>query len=516
MKSIFQYALTTVILPLTAVNADPPNAAEPNADGQSSKPPNIVLIYADDVGYGDVGCYGAKTIPTPNIDRLAAAGLRFTSGYCTSATCTPSRYSLLTGEYAWRTPGTGIAPPNGAALIKPGTPTLPSTLRSAGYRTGIVGKWHLGLGEPPKPDWSGEIKPGPLEIGFDECFIMPTTNDRVPCVYVRGHRIVGLDASDPVDVSMGNPDGQPTGKTERASLKMDWSHGHNDSIVNGISRIGFMVGGRAARWTDETSAEVFVDEARAFVGQRDQRPFFLLFASHQIHVPRAPSARFVGATAHGPRGDVMVELDWCVEQLVEALERAGALDNTVLIFTSDNGPVLDDGYRDDAVERVGDHRPAGPFRGGKYSRFEGGTRVPWIMHWPAEIKPGVSDAQVSQVDLFASLATLAGVSDLPEGIANDSIDLTAALTGASPRGRDHVIEHSGLKQSLAIRRGDWKYIEPAKGAALLGNTNTETGNRPHPQLYDLKNDPGERHNLAKRYPDRVKELSQRLEAVRSE
>lgn len=476
--------------------------------------PNIVIVYADDVGYGDVGCYGAETIPTPNIDRLAERGLRFTSGYCTSATCTPSRYSLLTGEYAWRTPGTGIAPPNGAALIRPGTPTLPSMLQRAGYRTGIVGKWHLGLGAPPKPDWSGVIKPGPLEVGFASSFILPTTNDRVPCVYVRGHRVVGLDPEDPVDVFDANPDGQPTGKSERRSLKMNWSHGHNDSIVNGISRIGFMTGGHAARWTDETTADVFVEEARRFLRDEDERPFFLFFSSHEIHVPRAPNERFVGKTPHGARGDAMVELDWCVGELTAELERRGVLDDTLVLFTSDNGPVLDDGYYDGSVKLRGDHRPAGPFRGGKYSRFEGGTRVPWIVHWPAEVAAGESDALVSQVDLYASLASIAGSPAPPEGVASDSVDLSAALRGQDQKGRELVVQHSGLRSRLALRRGDWKYIEPAEGAAILRNTNTETANLPGPQLYNLRDDPGERTNLADGRPELVDELAALLEQQR--
>lgn len=485
------------------------------ASGDAASPPNIVLIYADDIGYGDVGCYGAKTIPTPNLDRLASNGLRLTSGYCTSATCTPSRYSLLVGEYAWRTPGTGIAPPNGSALIKPGTATLPEMLRSAGYRTGVVGKWHLGLGAPPKPDWSGAIKPGPLEIGFDSSFILPTTNDRVPCVYVRGHRVVGLDSADPLDVFESNPDGQPTGKSERARLKMDWSHGHNDSIVNGISRIGFLSGGAAARWADEDVSQAFVREAKGFLASTDPRPFFLFFASQAIHVPRAPAARFVGATPHGPRGDSVAELDWVVGEVTHELQRLGKLEDTVVMFTSDNGPVLDDGYKDQAVERLGDHRPTGPFRGGKYSRFEGGTRVPWIVHWPARVEPGVSDALVSQVDLFASLAAIAGSPAPPSGVATDSIDMSRAMTGDDPKGREYVVQHSGLQDTLAVRRGDWKYIEPGNAPAINRETNSETGNLPKPQLYNLADDAGERTNLAGSHPDLVRELSNILQLERN-
>lgn len=481
---------------------------------RAESPPNIVIVYGDDVGYGDLGCYGAETIPTPHLDRLAEGGLRFTSGYCTSATCTPSRYSLMVGEYAWRTPGTGIAPPNGAALIESDTPTLPAALRSLGYRTGVVGKWHLGLGEPPKPDWSGEIKPGPLEIGFETSFILPTTNDRVPCVFVRGRRVVGLDPADPLDVFEKNPDAQPTGKTHRDRLKLNWSHGHNDSIVNGISRIGFMSGGSGARWADENLAEVFVREAEAFLSKPDPRPFFLFYSAHNIHVPRAPNRQFVGATPHGPRGDAMVELDWSVGRLVSELTRLGEIQNTIVIFTSDNGPVLDDGYQDQAVERLGDHRPAGPLRGGKYSRFEGGTRVPWIVSWPAKVAPGVSDALISQVDLYASLTALAGAKVPIEAAARDSRDLSAVLLGNDPRGRDYVVQHSGLQGSLALRRGDWKYIEPSGGAAVLAETGAETGNLHTTQLYNLTEDAGERTNLATIHPEIVREMSALLDRER--
>ena len=476
-------------------------------------PPNIVLIYGDDVGYGDVGCYGAKTIPTPNIDRLAENGLRFTSGYCTSATCTPSRYSMLTGEYAWRKKGTGIAPPNGTALIKPGTVTMATLLNEAGYTTAVVGKWHLGLGQEPKPDWSGEIKPGPLEIGFDYCFLLPTTNDRVPCVYLENHRIVGHDAADPVDVFDKKPDDQPTGKSHREELKMDWSHGHNDSIVNGISRIGFMVGGHDIRWVDEDMADVFVSKAQEFIEKNADQPFFLFLSSQDIHVPRAPNERFVGTTPHGPRGDAMVEFDATVGAIMQSLEKAGVADNTLVIVTSDNGSVLDDGYKDDAVKKLGQHKPAGPFRGGKYSNFEGGTRVPLVAYWPGHIEPGVSDAFLSQVDFPATFSRLAGFEgEFPAGSIADSLDMTDCLLGKSREGREYLIEHAG---SLSIRVGPWKYIAPSNNWKINENTGTELGNSVNPQLYNLEEDPGETKNLAKVKPAKTSELRELLESVRS-
>ncbi|TWU20760.1 sulfatase family protein [Bythopirellula polymerisocia] len=474
--------------------------------------PNIVLIYGDDIGYGDLGCYGATGIPTPNIDQLAAEGLRFSSAYCTSATCTPSRYSLLTGEYAWRREGTGIAPPNSPALIESGRTTLASILKKSGYSTGIVGKWHLGLGKPPKPDWSGLIKPGPLEIGFDYCFLMPTTNDRVPCVYVENHQIVGLDPKDPVDVFMKNPDGQPSGQTHREVLKMDWSHGHYDSIVNGISRIGFMVGGHDARWVDEDMSDVFISKAKEFIDQNSDQRFFLYFSSQSIHVPRAPNSRFVGSTHHGPRGDAVVEFDSCVGEIVDTLRDHGILDNTLLLITSDNGPVLDDGYQDQAEEKLGAHKPAGPFRGGKYSNFEGGTRVPLIVSWPGRLQPGVSDALISQIDFAATLKTIANSNmEIGSSAIPDSLDLSKVLLGVTSSGRDYVVEHAG---SLSIRKGDWKYIEPSSGPAMNLDTNTELGNSQKPQLYNLANDPGESKNLAPDFPTQLAEMQKVLAEIR--
>ena len=352
--------------------------------------PNIILIYADDLGYGDVGCYGATKVETPNIDRLAREGLKFTDGHSASATCTPSRYAMLTGEYAWRKKGPGVLPGNAALIIPPGRTTLASVLKRSGYTTGVVGKWHLGLGNGAI-DWNGEIKPGPLEVGFDYGFIIPATGDRVPCVYVENHRVAGLEPDDPIRVSYGQPIGDmPTGKANPEQLKLHPSHGHDQTIVGGISRIGFMSGGKSALWVDEDMADVLTRKANAFHRRARRRPFFLYFATHDIHVPRVPNSRFVGKTEMGPRGDAIAELDWCVGEILETLDRRGLAQDTLVIFTSDNGPVVDDGYQDDAVKRLGSHQPAGPLRGGKYSAFEGGTRVPFLVRWPARVKPGVS------------------------------------------------------------------------------------------------------------------------------
>ncbi len=470
--------------------------------------PNILLIYTDDVGYGDLSCYGATRVHTPHIDRLAKEGLRFTDAHCSSATCTPSRYSLLTGRYAWRKKGTGVARGNAPLIIDPQRTTLADVLQRAGYRTGVVGKWHLGLGQAPV-DFNGVLTPGPLELGFDYAFLMPATGDRVPCVYVENHHVVNLDPHDPIQVSFGKPIGdEPTGKNHPELLKMLPSHGHNQTIINGISRIGYMTGGKRARWKDEEMADLFVEKAIAFLQscRKAGQPFFLYFSTHDIHVPRVPHPRFAGATPMGPRGDCLVQLDWCVGRLLETLDQLEMADNTLIIFSSDNGPVVDDGYQDQSVEKLGDHRPAGPWRGGKYSIFEGGTRVPFIVHWAGHVRPGQSRALISQVDLLASLAALTGV-QLARGEGPDSENVLTALLGQSQQGRDYLVEHA---RGIALREGSWKYIPPRKGPKRNANVNIELGNAAEAQLYWLDQDPGERINLARQYPERVNAMAGKL------
>ena len=472
--------------------------------------PNIVLIYADDIGYGDLSCYGATAVKTPNLDRLAAGGLRFTDAHSSSATCTPSRYSMMTGEYAWRKKGTGVLPGDARLIIDPGRYTLPAMLRKAGYKTGVVGKWHLGLGAG-NIDWNGPIKPGPLEIGFDSAFLIPATGDRVPCVYVEDHRVVGLDPADPIRVDYAKPiANEPTGRKNPELLKVHPSHGHDMAIVNGVSRIGYMTGGKAALWVDEDMADVLTGKALAFIEKYKAGAFFLYFATHDIHVPRVPHARFAGKTSMGPRGDAITELDWCVGQVLDRLETLGLSKNTIVMFSSDNGPVVDDGYKDDAVEKLGGHKPAGPLRGGKYSNFEGGTRVPLIVRWPERVKAGVSGALLGQQDLLATLAHLTGQT-LPADAAPDSVDVLDALLGRAKKGRGHIVEHA---RALSYREGDWKMIEGNDGPKVNRGTNTELGNAPAAQLFNVAKDRGERTDLAARHPERVRAMQAALEKIR--
>jgi arylsulfatase A-like enzyme len=397
-------------------------------------------------------------------------------------------------------------------VIEPGRVTLATLLKRAGYATAVVGKWHLGLGPEGGPDWNGEIRPGPLDIGFDEAFLIPATGDRVPTVYVGDRRVVGLDPADPIRVSYGDPIGnEPTGRANPELLKLTPSHGHDQTIVNGVSRIGYMSGGRSARWVDEDMADVITARAVRFIEENRARPFFLYFPTQDIHVPRMPHPRFAGKSGMGPRGDVILQLDWSVGELLAALDRLGLSSRTLVIFTSDNGPVLDDGYQDRAVELADGHQPAGPFRGGKYSIFEGGSRVPFVVRWPGRVRPGISDALVSQVDLSATLAALTGVT-LEPSAAPDSLDMRAALLGDSAEGRAQLVQHSA--GTLALVRGPWKYIAPSRGAAVNQNVNIELGNDPLAQLYDLARDPGERNNLAAERPELVSELAAELERLR--
>lgn len=473
--------------------------------------PNIVLIYADDIGYGDLSCYGATSVKTPNLDRLAQRGLRFTDAHSSSATCTPSRYSMMTGEYAWRKKGTGVLPGDARLIIEPGRYTLPAMLQKAGYRTGVVGKWHLGLGAG-NLDWNGPIQPGPLEIGFHSAFLVPATGDRVPCVYVEDHRVAGLDPADPIRVDYAKPIAQePTGRANPELLKMKPSHGHDMAIVNGVSRIGYMTGGKSALWVDEDMADVLTGKALEFLDRNRTQPFFLYFATHDIHVPRVPHARFGGKTTMGPRGDAILQLDWCVGQVLDRLDKLGLAKNTIVMFSSDNGPVVDDGYQDQAVEKLGGHRPAGPLRGGKYSNFEGGTRVPLILRWPARVKPGVSRALVGQQDLLASFARLTGQS-LPADAAPDSIDVLDALLDAKKQGRTHIVEHA---RALSYRQGDWKMIEANDGPRVNPGPKNELGTAPGAQLYNVANDLGERQDLAAQQPERVQAMQAALDQARS-
>lgn len=433
------------ILTVGACIALPATAQDGTREPLNEKP-NIVLIYADDIGYGDLSCYGATRVQTPNVDALAANGLQFRNAHAAAATSTPSRYGLFTGEYPWRRNGTG---------------------------------------------------------------------DRVPCVFMENQRVVNLDPNDPISVSYThNFEGEPTGKDNPEllyKLRPSLNHGHDMSIVNGISRIGYMKGGKSALWEDENIADSITLHAIRFIEKNKEKPFFLYFGTHDIHVPRFPHERFRGQTEMGHRGDAIVQFDWSVGEIVRALKEAGILENTLIIITSDNGPVVDDGYMDEAVEKLMDHKPWGPFRGGKYSTFEAGTRVPFIVHWPGKVRTGISDALVSQIDMLGTMASLTGISEV-NSIPEDSQDQLPAWLGIDPDGRDYVI---GAASSLTILTRDWKYIEPSNGRPYNRLTNTELGNKQADQLYDMRSDRGEYDNVAEKNKLMVRFLKQLLEEEKS-
>jgi arylsulfatase A-like enzyme len=480
------------------------------------KKPNVIIILADDIGYGDLSCNGEPTINTPNVDNLVAQGVRFTDAHAVAATSTPSRYSMLTGNYNWRRNDTHIAAGNAKMIIEPEEYTIAQMFQQAGYSTAAVGKWHLGLGkEAGQQDWNGEIDYGPREIGFDYSYIMASTGDRVPCVYLENQRVANYDPDHPIEVSYITPfPGEPLGKDYPELLtvqKPSPNHGHDQAIVNGISRIGYMKGGGKALWLDENIADSITAHAVSFIKESKDKPFFLYFGTNDIHVPRVPHPRFKGKSGMGPRGDAILEFDWSVGQVVQAVKDIGAENNTIIIITSDNGPVIDDGYMDQAVELLGEHRPWGDFRGGKYSNFEAGTRIPLIIALPGYTQSIVSDASVSQIDFFVSFANLVGV-ELPKGAAKDSKNQLDVLLGNSTQGRDYVIESAG---TLSVSDGVWKYIEPSNGARYNKLTNIELGNDTLPQLYNLKNDIGEKNNLYLDNPKKLEELKNILEAEKS-
>lgn len=466
--------------------------------------PNIVIIYADDLGIGDVSTYKMGTLNTPNIDRIGNQGIQFLQGYATAATCTPSRYSILTGEYPWRK-NAQILPGDAPLLIDPKQDTLPKMLKRAGYTSAVIGKWHLGLGRGAI-DWNQHIKLSPNAVGFDYSFIMAATNDRVPNVYVKNGNVVGLKKNDPLYVSYKrNFPGEPTGIDNPELLtKMKFSNGHYHSINNGISRIGYQKGGKAAQWVDETMSDLFLSQAIEFVDTYKSKPFFLFYTLHQPHVPRVPHPRFKGKSGQGPRGDAILEADWAVGKFLNHLDKLELAESTLVIFSSDNGPVLDDGYQDKAAEKLGEHTPWGRYRGGKYSLYDAGAHIPFMARWPAKIQPGIkSNALISQHDLLATLASLV---DQPVA-TTDSQNLLDALIGNTNKGRESIVLQA-IGGKTAYREDDWVLIPPYWGDELLAKEDIETGYCSCYQLYNIKTDPSQSNNLAKKYPAKTQKMYQ--------
>ncbi len=488
---------------------------------EASDPPNIIFILADDLGYGDLSSYGATAIQTPNIDRLASEGVLFTDAHSPSSVCTPTRYGLLTGRYCWRTWLTRSALSSDAPmLIEENRPTVASVLRSAGYYTAHIGKWHLGFGreddygrdrdgqgEPNSwrsrkggPDWNGELKPGPLEAGFDYYFGIPIVNSYPPYVFVENHRVVGLDPSDPI------------GRMESRYL-------------------GEMQGGKAARWNDNELATTLTAKTIALLERlaNQDQPLFLYYAPHQPHRPFTPNARFKGASQYGVYGDFIEELDWSVGEVLGTLDRLELAENTLVIFTSDNGGLVDPassaaqrgaGYGDGADAPPApdvNHQANGPiFRGGKGDIWEGGHRIPFLARWPEGIGPGTRSAEtISLTDMLATFAALAG-QELTNDAGPDSFNVLPALLGGElddSMRHPRVMQSGGISGMLSIREGPWKLID-GQGGGGYRDGKAEPGEPP--QLYNLSQDLAEETDVYAQHPDLAKRLRQLLHTIKAE
>ena len=508
---------------LALAAASEPMAAQERVDVEPylKMRPNVVMIYADDLGFGDLGCYGAKGVQTPNADRLAEHGVRSTNAHAVAATSTPSRYALLTGEYPWRKSGTDVAAGNAGMIISPEQRTVADVFKQAGYTTAAFGKWHLGLGaETGKQDWNAPISPALADIGFDYFYIMAATADRVPCVFIENGEVANYDPSAPIFVDhRKNFEGEPTGASNpELCYNLKSSHGHNNSIVNGIGRIGYMKGGGKALWKDENIADSITVHAVDFIKENRDKPFFMYFATNDVHVPRFPHERFRGKSEMGLRGDAIVQFDWSIGEILRTLEAQGLLENTLIILTSDNGPVLDDGYVDQAEELVGEHSPTGGLRGAKYSAYEGGTRVPFIVHWPAVIKEQrVNNALVSQIDFLDVMASIAGIGDGAARSTDGFPEEVQTWLGNDEKGRPFAL---GMAQShtLTLRTADWKFIEPKGGPAMIQwGPKIETGYSTTPQIFKCINGTfDETQNVAPAYPTIVEQFTKLLEKIRKQ
>jgi len=458
----------------------------------SGRLPNIVFIMADDMGYGDVRCYNADSqIPTPNMDALAKQGMRFTDAHSPSAVCTPTRYGVLTGRYAWRTRlKKGVLDGFSQPLIAPDQITVAQLLQKHGYRTACIGKWHLGVGWQSKDgssissskdvehvDFSKPLTDGPKQHGFDYSFVTAACSTvDPPYVFIENNRCTAL------------PTAQMVKKTR---------------VTTFGSRSGPMVPG----WSNETVDPTYVEKAKGFIKRHranySNRPFFLYLPLSSPHAPWLPPDFVKGKSHTGPRGDLVVLVDWCVGQVMKAIDELGLADDTLLIATSDNGP------------RIGKqgHKSSGPFRGYKSHIWEGGHRIPFIARQPGKIKPGTtSDELICLIDLMATSAAIVG-SVLPANTGQDSFNILPALLGekSDKPVREALVSHSS-KGIFAIRQGRWKLIFDTKGS---GGWVDPGDGKPKPgspgQLYNLAEDPYERNDLWEKHPEIVERLTKLLQ-----
>lgn len=475
---------------------------------ESKKKPNVVLIYTDDLGYGDVGCNGATKVRTPNIDKIAAQGRRFTNAHVASAACSPSRYGLLTGRYPWRANFWRPVFAPSPLQIDPNRKTLPDVMKASGYATACVGKWHLGFGEKPRIDWNGKLSPGPLDCGFDYYYGVPVVNSHPPFVYVENDRVLGLDPSDPIKYTR-------KGNVPSKAYPLKHTKG----------RFAGMTGGKAAHdlYVDEMVGTHLTEKATAWMGEQKNKPFFLYFATTNIHHPYTPHPRFKGTSDCGDYGDFIHELDWMVGEVMKTLEEMGELDNTLLIFTSDNGGMLNPVGK--AAWEAG-HKLNGDYLGFKFDVWEGGQRIPFLAQWPGHVPPNTtSDALICTTDLMATVAGMLGQKLGPDE-GPDSVNILPALTGTPEKPlHDYLILMAAGRGRYGVRKGKWMYI-PGQGGGGFGNgihglaktdqKNSDVLDRgdrgaikpgaPANQLYDLEKDPGQHTNVIEQFPEVAKEL----------
>lgn len=457
-----------------------------------SELPNVVLILADDLGYGSVGCYGAppKLVQTPGVDRLAHEGLRFTDAHTPAAECSPTRYSLLTGRHCWRTTEDhGVLGAYNPLLLETNRMTMASLFKQNGYATAAIGKWHLGYGDQPKVDFRDRLFPGPLQVGFDYHFAIPANHGDETGIYIENEGIWGL-------------------RSRKLSPYPGCHYSNRDYI-----------GYDAPQRTNETVMAFMTDRAVDWM-KKQREPFFLYFALPLVHAPVTPSSENSGTSAAGPYGDFICDMDNAVVRILNALDEMGATEKTLVIFTSDNGgsspeyhptggPIV-------AQAEAAGLRINGPLRWRKLSIFEGGCRVPFVIRWPGHVPEGrTSDETINLIDLLASFADLTGT-DLPGSAAQDSISVLSALCGGTSDRTEQVpmITHS-IDGNFAVRQGRWKYIEgrpthPWKGNLAMFREGEQA------QLYDLVADIGEKNNLIAQYPEQAKAMQAEIDRQRTQ
>ncbi len=479
-------------------------------------PPNVVVIFADDLGYGDLSCYGATKLKTPNIDQLAREGRRFTDAHSASAVCTPSRYALVTGRYPFRK---GLSQPvflRTGLVIDQERTTIADVMKSAGYSTACIGKWHLGFGDK-RPEWNGDLKPGPLELGFDYYYGVPVVNSHPPFVYVENHRVAGLVPDDPFVFNK-------KAKTQVFPEKM------------GFNQIG---GADAAHalYRDEAVGTHLAEKSVSWIEANKEKPFFLYLATTNIHHPFTPAKRFQGTSECGLYGDFVHELDWIVGEVMSTLKKNGLTENTLIIFTSDNGGMINQTGQQ-AIKQG--HKLNGELLGFKFDAWEGGHRIPFIARWPGKIEAdSVSDQLISNVDLLSTMAALTG-QELKPDEGPDSFNILPALTGNPEKPiREELVLAAAKKTHMVLRQDNWVYITGKSGGGFgsakagahgfggpaaitfAGQTNSDVvdgrlkPDAPAAQLYDLSADQSQTTNVIEQNSERADAMIKRLAEIKA-